>query len=121
MTFKDGDLAVSLVMGDGANPMALHKQTTSRASLEKYRMKCSASVALGLDYSDPAKAYDCAIWMEGPWAQDPVMEEMLAGERTKAVARQKLPGRNDPCLCGSGRKFKKCCIDKVRVLPPEAD
>ncbi len=21
----------------------------------------------------------------------------------------KLPGRNDPCLCGSGRKYKKCC------------
>lgn len=21
------------------------------------------------------------------------------------------PGRNDPCPCGSGRKFKKCCID----------
>ena len=20
--------------------------------------------------------------------------------------------RNDPCPCGSGRKFKKCCIDK---------
>jgi uncharacterized protein YecA (UPF0149 family) len=19
-----------------------------------------------------------------------------------------LPGRNDPCLCGSGKKFKKC-------------
>ncbi|MGO9837046.1 MAG: SEC-C metal-binding domain-containing protein [Polyangiaceae bacterium] len=25
-------------------------------------------------------------------------------------------GRNDPCPCGSGRKFKKCCIDK----PPAA-
>jgi len=22
-------------------------------------------------------------------------------------------GRNSPCLCGSGKKFKKCCIDKV--------
>jgi hypothetical protein len=22
-------------------------------------------------------------------------------------------GRNDPCPCGSGRKFKKCCYDKV--------
>jgi uncharacterized protein len=22
---------------------------------------------------------------------------------------QKLPNRNDPCLCGSGKKFKKCC------------
>ena len=21
----------------------------------------------------------------------------------------KMPGRNDPCLCGSGKKFKKCC------------
>lgn len=22
------------------------------------------------------------------------------------------PGRNDPCPCGSGKKFKKCCYDK---------
>lgn len=23
-------------------------------------------------------------------------------------------GRNDPCPCGSGKKFKKCCEEKVR-------
>ncbi|HEV2608487.1 MAG TPA: SEC-C metal-binding domain-containing protein, partial [Xanthomonadaceae bacterium] len=23
--------------------------------------------------------------------------------------REAAPGRNDPCLCGTGRKFKKCC------------
>lgn len=28
------------------------------------------------------------------------------------VRAQKLPGRNDPCWCGSGNKFKKCCADK---------
>ncbi|EJN8329026.1 SEC-C domain-containing protein, partial [Salmonella enterica] len=22
----------------------------------------------------------------------------------------KRPGRNDPCFCGSGKKFKKCCL-----------
>ena len=22
---------------------------------------------------------------------------------------QKKPGRNDPCPCGSGKKFKRCC------------
>ena len=22
------------------------------------------------------------------------------------------PGRNDPCPCGSGKKYKKCCMDK---------
>lgn len=27
------------------------------------------------------------------------------------VSRKKT-GRNDPCPCGSGRKYKKCCIDK---------
>jgi hypothetical protein len=21
-------------------------------------------------------------------------------------------GRNDPCLCGSGQKYKKCCLAK---------
>jgi hypothetical protein len=28
------------------------------------------------------------------------------------VMKVKLPGRNDPCPCGSGKKYKKCCIDK---------
>ena len=22
-------------------------------------------------------------------------------------------GRNEPCPCGSGKKYKRCCIDKV--------
>ena len=25
-------------------------------------------------------------------------------------------GRNDPCPCGSGQKFKKCCLGKVEVV-----
>ncbi|MFA6971678.1 MAG: SEC-C metal-binding domain-containing protein, partial [Gallionella sp.] len=31
------------------------------------------------------------------------------------------PGRNDPCPCGSGKKFKKCCQDKLEAsaAPPE--
>jgi transcriptional regulator with XRE-family HTH domain len=28
-----------------------------------------------------------------------------------------LPGRNEPCPCGSGKKFKKCCIDTYQVQP----
>ena len=32
------------------------------------------------------------------------------GPRVEAVRRAKPPpGRNDPCLCGSGKKYKKCC------------
>jgi tetratricopeptide (TPR) repeat protein len=26
----------------------------------------------------------------------------------------KEPGRNDPCSCGSGKKYKKCCLGRSR-------
>ena len=32
-------------------------------------------------------------------------------------------GRNDPCPCGSGKKYKKCCLKKDRYfknLPEDA-
>jgi peptide deformylase len=28
------------------------------------------------------------------------------------IRAEKKPGRNEPCHCGSGKKFKKCCINK---------
>lgn len=50
-------------------------------------------------------------------------EEIEAEEATLAKAREErkkdpskyqisadqTPGRNDPCPCGSGKKYKKCC------------
>ena len=29
------------------------------------------------------------------------------------ITKEALPGRNEPCPCGSGKKYKKCCIDKA--------
>ena len=34
-------------------------------------------------------------------------------EEASPPARQRT-GRNDPCPCGSGKKFKKCCLNKSR-------
>lgn len=31
---------------------------------------------------------------------------------TAADNTMKKPGRNEPCFCGSGRKYKKCCAKK---------
>jgi protein O-GlcNAc transferase len=28
------------------------------------------------------------------------------------------PGRNDPCSCGSGKKYKNCCLGKTEFRPP---
>ena len=30
--------------------------------------------------------------------------------------KKKLIGRNDPCPCGSGMKYKKCCLDKFPAI-----
>ena len=30
----------------------------------------------------------------------------------KIQNKHNKPGRNDPCPCGSGLKYKKCCIQK---------
>ncbi len=30
------------------------------------------------------------------------------------------PGRNEPCPCGSGRKYKQCCLPKDEALDAAA-
>ena len=35
--------------------------------------------------------------------------ENLGGSSTRKPATSKKVGRNDPCPCGSGKKYKKCC------------
>lgn len=32
------------------------------------------------------------------------------------MSEKDRPGRNDPCSCGSGRKFKHCCEGRGRRL-----
>lgn len=33
-------------------------------------------------------------------------------DKTEPIRAPKRPGRNDPCSCGSGQKFKRCCYRK---------
>jgi preprotein translocase subunit SecA len=41
--------------------------------------------------------------------QGPSPMAQAAKRPEKAVADKGTPGRNDPCPCGSGKKYKKCC------------
>ena len=34
-------------------------------------------------------------------------------EKVEPIRSDARPGRNDPCPCGSGRKYKKCCGRKA--------
>jgi len=42
---------------------------------------------------------------------DPFCEEHHSHDDTPYVRMMPKIGRNDPCQCGSGKKYKKCCLD----------
>ena len=61
-----------------------------------------------------------------PWEADEPRERippermLWSSSAGPAVNPHKDVGRNDPCPCGSGKKFKKCCLGKTEAQPPAA-
>lgn len=39
-------------------------------------------------------------------------EEIAKQYRTSKIVHNEKIGRNDPCPCGSGKKYKNCCLNK---------
>ncbi|MBI4679244.1 MAG: SEC-C domain-containing protein [Elusimicrobia bacterium] len=68
--------------------------------------KLPGHVALGSE----DEAIACAANVLPAWRRAAEASEWLE----QAMGRTRLPsaGRNDPCPCGSGKKFKKCCLGK---------
>jgi preprotein translocase subunit SecA len=44
----------------------------------------------------------------------PVSTNVDAEEKKQPVVKGKKVGRNDPCPCGSGKKYKKCCGANIK-------
>ena len=51
------------------------------------------------------------------WEMDGLLSP---GQEVVTVASASKVGRNDPCPCGSGRKYKQCCEHKAHALSPTA-
>ena len=61
---------------------------------------------------DGTRVLDFRIYNQR-WKYDPIMKERLKRFQDHKMEKfrrtgQKI-GRNDPCSCGSGLKYKKCC------------
>ncbi|CAN5237185.1 hypothetical protein BH23BAC1_BH23BAC1_36730 [soil metagenome] len=46
------------------------------------------------------------------YSDSPAAKQWPLFSNMKPYIKEKTPGRNDPCPCGSGKKYKKCCMDK---------
>ena len=58
--------------------------------------------------ADADYLYTLKAW-EGIFSEDKIMQIIKDFKRSKIVHKEKEPGRNDPCPCCSGKKYKKCC------------
>jgi hypothetical protein len=116
VSHQEGETVVSLVASLDLPRHQLREATRFRTIVEKYRRRATKSVGIGIIVTDHSKPFDCAVWEEGPWQYDPMTEKLIAGEPEFLPAPgQKLPGRNEPCVCGSGKKFKKCCLLRIEA------
>jgi SWIM/SEC-C metal-binding protein len=54
------------------------------------------------------KGWKYTIELEPDKPEDITQLEILLNPPQPKIAEKKI-GRNDPCSCGSGKKYKKCC------------
>lgn len=58
--------------------------------------------------ADAEYLYTLPQW-ETVLSADKIKEIVKAFKKSKTVVKGEKIGRNDPCPCGSGKKYKKCC------------
>jgi hypothetical protein len=119
---KNHDVTVPLENGTGLtihcnnNPHdQAFKHLVSHCEIRKYVHK--ADRWFGVCMSPASEDVSFAVGRVGPWKFSPELEQEAAALKVRSVPhwvgpageRTKL-GRNDPCPCGSGKKYKKCCL-----------
>lgn len=91
--------------------------TSLKESIDLENVKEDTSLEFSIDIE---KLYYNMLEAKADWLYNlPQWESLLTGEQRKEIKKtQRLSGtvikgekigRNDPCPCGSGKKYKKCC------------
>ena len=79
--------------------MALTEDDTAQPAFNLHAEEGPPSVS-----EDRANAFGSALWAVYDLRQ--IWQSL--GPRAEPVRKEAAPGRNDPCPCGSGKKYKKC-------------
>jgi hypothetical protein len=125
-TRRDGQTHdLTLVFGDSGftvhctdAPMAAALPALQRhCERRKYTHRANSWFGVCLRSSDARLRF--GVCLDYPWMQDAAMDEATENlpkpaasikAALSAQCQSTKVGRNDPCHCGSGRKYKKCCL-----------
>jgi hypothetical protein len=113
--FEDGKTGITVHCSREPNATAA-QGLLGHCKLRKYAQKADSWHGLAVRESDGTPKFGVTI--RSPWAFDSHMEELTRGMNrlgnvtfVGGQAKRVKVGRNDPCPCGSGKKFKKCCLN----------
>lgn len=117
--FREGS-GITFHCTDEPTHVAVHR-LESYCTLRKYREKAKEWFGLCMSSTGPDVRFGISLVF--PWIQNEEMDEKTKGMQAPVPIDQALQvlmrgrnrakkiGRNDPCPCGSGRKYKKCCLN----------
>ena len=107
-------MGITIHCGRLPNAVAAER-LAAHCRLNKYKHQANAWYGLVVRQDDALPKF--GLILRFPWVHDNAMDEALAVVQTagppagnRRTSRSKKVGRNEPCPCGSGKKFKKCCL-----------
>jgi hypothetical protein len=113
------DTAIFILVSVNQTQQTLDKHLEVRLHLEKYRLRATKAIGIGVMLPLLGKPVTTLRWLEHPWRFDEDREALLNSpdiERAELpVPGQSLPGRNEPCYCGNGKKFKHCHLKRIEA------
>lgn len=113
VTFKCDDTTFTILGCEGLPNGLIADRTLFRAMIEKYKLKTTVGICLSMDLNDKTQFIHSLAYFNKEWKPDQKMDELLKIQPVSHYQSKYAPKRNERCMCGSGKKFKKCCYDKV--------
>ena len=97
---------------------AVTSRLAAHCEARKYTEKAERWFGISIRPEDGSLRFGLKI--EYPWKQSGRMDELVrhmpAGKSRESLiaqgSRNWNVGRNAPCPCGSGKKYKKCCLNR---------
>ena len=116
LTMPMGESGEGLTVHCNIDPIAVAgPKLKNHCLMRKYRARAARWYGICLA---PDASLRFGVNFEFDWEPDPKMEEVINAfpghgsfvDVSGPDGRRRKIGRNDPCPCGSTRKFKKCCM-----------
>lgn len=120
-TLATGSIGITVHASINADAKT-YEELYAHCEFKKYQQKADKWFGLAI-WPGRSSITRMVLGLTHAWERSEEMDQYLAGAKLQTGAKTvrnamrqdrllsaKKPGRNDPCPCGSGVKYKKCCL-----------